>query len=71
MVAINMVFDFTISFEGDFENGFEPQHRYVVATTEEEAVTKLEERNTAMQKLGYAPFEIVGYPTVELDYVIV
>lgn len=55
--------------EGDFENGFEPQ--YVVARTEEEAVAKLEKHNTVMQMLGYAPFEIVGYPTVELDYVIV
>lgn len=68
---VHQVFDFKIAFEGDFENGFEPQHRYVVASTEEEAVEKLEKHNTAMQKLGYAPFEIVGYPTVELDYVIV
>lgn len=68
---MHQVYDFTIAFEGDFEQGFAPQHRYVVASTEEEAFAKLEERNTAMQKLGYLPFEIVGYPTVELDYVIV
>lgn len=64
------VFNFTVAYEGDFENGFAPQHRYVVADTEEEATRKLEKHNTEMQKLGFAAFEIIGYPVVELDGVI-
>ena len=65
------VYKFAICYEGDWEAGFSPQHRYVVAGTEEDATEKLERYNTEMQKLGYAPFEIIGYPVVDADWVLI
>lgn len=59
------VFRFNIHFGND-----DVQRRYVVATTEEEAVEKLESYRRDMVWEGFANFTYDG-PWVEIDNVIV
>lgn len=47
------------------------QERYVLAETEEEAQEKLDEYRKRMIADGFADFVVLGYPTVELENVIV
>ena len=65
------VFRFKIYYDGDEEMGVEPQVRYVLADTEDEAERKLEEHNLIMHRAGFAPFHIIYGATVETENVIV
>ena len=65
------IFCFKIYYDGDWETGFSPQKRYVLAETEEEAEKKLEQYNLEQHQKGYAPFHIIYGATVEVDGVIV
>lgn len=60
------VYDFKIRYEHDDFI----QHRFVVAVSADEAFEKLEQHRKKCLKEGIADFIIIGYPTVEIDYVI-
>ena len=68
---IMKVFAFSIYYDGDWEAGFSPQVRYVLAETEEEAEKKLEQYNLEQHQKGFAPFHIIYNAPVEIDEVIV
>lgn len=48
----------------------EPQHRYVVARSEEEATEKLEKHFAELEEQGYARPCFVTSPTIEISYVV-
>jgi len=64
------VFDFRVWFDGDIENGWGVQHRYVVSSTEEEAVAKMKKYVKQLKKEGFAHLNFDDQPVVELDGVI-
>ncbi len=62
------IFRYTIRY--DDSDIFGNQYRYVAAETEEEANEKIEAYRKHLVSIGYADFEVVSNPIVEINNVI-
>lgn len=71
MNKVNDIFKFTITYGDDINDISQYQFRFVMASTEEEALTKLLAHRTKLVSEGYSEFKIIGdQPTLALCDII-